>query len=226
MGTGGGCGDGSGDAGAEVAAEVGGLHLRVVEQVVRRRGLDDLAGLQDVRPVRRSAAPAARSARPAGPWCPAALISVMIAKICWISIGASPIDGSSSSSSRGPGHQRPADGEHLLLAAGHRAADLLLALRQPREQRRSTRSMSSPIAGACGPCARTRPCRGSPRTVMPGKMPRPSGAWQMPSCDPLVRGQLGDVLAVEADRARGAPAAARRWSSAWWSCRRRWRRSG
>ena len=37
---------------------------------------------------------------------------------------------------------------------------------------------------------------------MPGKMPRPSGDWQMPAHDPQVGPQPGDVLAVEADRAR------------------------
>ena len=45
-----------------------------------------------------------------------------------------PIDGSSSSSSFGCAHQRAADGEHLLLAAGHRARLLLLALLEAREQ--------------------------------------------------------------------------------------------
>ena len=35
---------------------------------------------------------------------------------------------------------------------------------------------------------------------MPGKIPRPSGAWQSPRRHPQVGPQLGDVLAVEADR--------------------------
>ena len=39
------------------------------------------------------------------------------------------------------------------------------------------------------------------RTVMPGKTPRPSGDWLMPSFDPLVGRHVGDVLAVEDDLA-------------------------
>ena len=54
----------------------------------------------------------------------AALMSLMMSKICSTRIGARPIDGSSSSSSFGPGHQRPPDRQHLLLAAGQRAAVL------------------------------------------------------------------------------------------------------
>ena len=66
---------------------------------------------------------------------PCGLISAMIEKICWISFGASPIDGSSSSSSRGRAISARPDREHLLLAAGHRAGDLAGALLEPREQR-------------------------------------------------------------------------------------------
>ena len=58
-----------------------------------------------------------------------------------------PIDGSSSSSSFGSRHQRAADREHLLLAAGHRARLLRLALlagagtarRRARGRRRCSR---------------------------------------------------------------------------------------
>ena len=46
------------------------------------------------------------------------------------------MDGSSSSSSRGPRHQRPADGQHLLLAAGHGAGQLGAPLSQAGEQRK------------------------------------------------------------------------------------------
>ena len=50
-----------------------------------------------------------------------------------MTIGASPSDGSSSSSRLRPGHQRPGDREHLLLAAAQAAGRLVAPLRQPRE---------------------------------------------------------------------------------------------
>ena len=37
---------------------------------------------------------------------------------------------------------------------------------------------------------------------MPGKMPRPSGAWQIPSSTSLCGAMAGDVLALEADACR------------------------
>ena len=61
-----------------------------------------------------------------------------------------PIDGSSSSSSFGSRHQRAADREHLLLAAGHRARLLLLALLQPREQ------LEDAVAGRSSITSRSR----------------------------------------------------------------------
>ena len=51
--------------------QVGLLDRRVVQQVRAGAFLDDLAGLQHVRPVRPGTAPAGRSAPPAGSWCPA-----------------------------------------------------------------------------------------------------------------------------------------------------------
>ena len=58
----------------------------------------------------------------------------MVSKIRSTSTGARPIDGSSSSSSRGSSHQRPAHRQHLLLAARHRSRLLGEALLQAREQ--------------------------------------------------------------------------------------------
>ncbi len=55
---------------------------------------------------------------------PCALISLMMSKIFSTSIGARPIDGSSSISSLGPAIERPPDGQHLLLAAGQRTPGL------------------------------------------------------------------------------------------------------
>jgi len=52
---------------------------------------------------------------------PAAAISRMAAKICCTSFGAMPSDGSSRSRSCGRAHERAADREHLLLAAGEGA---------------------------------------------------------------------------------------------------------
>ena len=51
----------------------------------------------------------------------------------WVTSGARPSDGSSSSSSRGRRHERPGDGQHLLLAAGHGARRLVAALAEPGE---------------------------------------------------------------------------------------------
>ena len=65
---------------------------------------------------------------------PCALISEMIVKIWATSLGARPIEGSSRSSSFGLRHERSADGEHLLLAAGQRAPRLLAPLGETREQ--------------------------------------------------------------------------------------------
>ncbi len=59
---------------------------------------------------------------------------MMVSKIRSTRIGARPIEGSSSSSTRGLGHQGPAHGQHLLLAAGEGAGKLLLALLQAREE--------------------------------------------------------------------------------------------
>ena len=64
-------------------------------------GPDDLAGLEHVRLVRRGASACAAFCSTSSTVVPCSLISLMIEKICWISCGASPIDGSSSSSSRG-----------------------------------------------------------------------------------------------------------------------------
>ena len=55
--------------------------------------------------------------------------------ICAVTGGARPSDGSSSSSSRGPGDQRPAEREHLPLAAGELVAG--------RVRRRASGSNSS-----------------------------------------------------------------------------------
>ena len=97
------------------------------------------------------------------------------------------------------GHQGAADREHLLLAAGHRSALLALALLQAREQRR--RRAPCPCRCPSRPCAGRRRGRGSRARVMRGNTWRPSGDWEMPICDDLLRRHLADLRAVELDRA-------------------------
>ena len=63
------------------------------------------------------------------------------------------------------------------------------------------------------------------RTVMRGKMRRPSGDWAMPELGDLVARQAGDLAALEDDRARRAAARCPRSSAASSTCRRRWSRS-
>ena len=61
------------------------------------------------------------------------LMRTMISKMSFTSLGDRPSEGSSSSISLRPRHQRPADRQHLLLAARQRAGALLGALLQHRE---------------------------------------------------------------------------------------------
>ena len=87
-----------------------------------------------------------------------------------------PIEGSSSISSRGPGHQRAADREHLLLAAGHRPRLLPLALLQAREQLEHALEVLATSAPRRWWAPRSR----FSRTVMRGKQCRPSGERAIP----------------------------------------------
>ena len=90
-----------------------------------------------------------------------------------------PIDGSSSSSSFGPRHQRPADREHLLLAAGHRAG--LLVARAPRAAGTArTRGRCPRGSLSCRGAGRRR-ARGSRARSCAGSTCRPSGDCEMPS---------------------------------------------
>ena len=60
-------------------------------------------------------------------------------------------------------------------------------------------------------------------TVSSGNVPRPWGTWAMPSAHDRLGRRLGDVLAVERDRARARGSSPRSPASSW-SCRPRWRR--
>ena len=72
----------------------------------------------------------------------------MISNTCSTIFGASPSDGSSNIISFGLRHERAADRQHLLLAAGERARHLAAPLRQPRKlRRRSGRDRRRP--GRC-----------------------------------------------------------------------------
>jgi hypothetical protein len=114
--------------------------------------------------------------------------------------GARPSDGSSSSSSDGLGHQRPADGQHLLLAAGQQAGPLPGALGQHREQ------LLHPLPGL-GPGGR-RACAQAtgPQVVLdghPGEHLPPLGHRDHPAPDHHRRVEPVDALAVDPDLARG-----------------------
>ena len=50
----------------------------------------------------------------------------------------------------GSGHERPPDGQHLLLAAGQRATLLVQALAEPREQHEGLLHVLGAFARPCG----------------------------------------------------------------------------
>ena len=109
------------------ASEIGGLELGRCRAGPPRR----LPAPRCPSPARRRgprcAAPCARSAPRAASWCPRRGARASSRMISWTTSGASPSDGSSHSSRRGPAHERAADREHLLLAARQRARELARA---------------------------------------------------------------------------------------------------
>ena len=119
----------------------------------------------------------------------------------------------------GLGHQRAADREHLLLAARQRPGLLRLAFLEAREQ-----AVDPLEVGLRRPPCRLRekaPISRFSWTDIRLKTRRPSGDWQTPELDDLVRPALVDPLAAQRDLALARPGAARRSSAAWWTCRRR-----
>ena len=92
------------------------------------------------------------------PW---RLISAMTSRSCSTIRGARPSDGSSSSSTRGIGHQRAADREHLLLAAGEQAGALGVGARAGSGTARRRAPGRAPAPPCRAPPARRR--AGSPR---------------------------------------------------------------
>ena len=110
-------------------------------------------------------------------------------------------------------HQRAADREHLLLAAGERAGGLLLALLQARENAEDVVE----ILRRCLRCrsAGRRPCGDFPCTVRLAKTMRPSGTCARPRATILCGGTFGDVLRRRKVIAAGrALSRGRRWRAA------------
>ena len=145
------------------------------------------------------------------------------AMICAATRGASPSDGSSSSSSRGRAiSARPSD-EHLALAAGQRARRLRRAARRSGGnsvvdlgQRRASRGRGATARRAAGsPRRSARRSRRGPRAR--GRRRGARSSSDRPGA-PMSR-------PVEHARAPRAGARARRSCAAASSCRRRWRRA-
>ena len=95
-----------------------------------------------------------------------------------VTIGASPSDGSSSSTQLRPAHQRAGDGEHLLLAAAHAPRLLAAPVGEPRE--------TSSTSARCrrrrhDRVARYAPSRRFSSTVRSASVPRPCGTCAMPA---------------------------------------------
>ena len=117
---------------------------------------------------------------------PCWLISVMMSKIWRHELGRQAHRRLVEQQHLGPGHQRPADGQHLLLAARQRAARLLAPLRQAGEEREDPVEVVG-AASARRPCGRRRPSPGSPCTRharedaagprAPGRCPRSTSWW-------------------------------------------------
>ena len=91
--------------------------------------------------------------------------------------------------------------QHLLLAAGQVGGRLVDALRAAPGTARAPRPRARRALGAPA-CARaSRPPAGSRATVSDGNTPWPPGTWVTPQRGDLVRRRVGDVAAVEDDRA-------------------------
>src|SRR3954447_5190256 len=97
----------------------------------------------------------------------------------------------------GVGHQRAPDGEHLLLAARHRARLLLLALLETREQLEDTVHVvvHARVAAQVGAEVEVL-AHGHALEAVPSLR-----RLRDPEPDDVLRSRLGDLLAVEADRA-------------------------
>ena len=106
-----------------------------------------------------------------------------------------------------PGHQRPADRQHLLLAAGQRAGDLAAALGEAREPLEDAGEVGLDLAVVARVA---RPSSRFSSTVSGASTCRPSGTWHA-ARSAATRSARQPVMSlpVEADRARRAAPAAR-----------------
>ncbi len=125
----------------------------------------------------------------------------MASKICRTMSGARPSDGSSSSRSSRPAHQRPRDREHLLLAARQGAAALSEPLPQTREQRQDSLNVFGEFAfGGDG---------GAYLQIFQHRHARKYASAFRRLCElepgDLVGRQPGNVAAVEGDRPFARP---------------------
>ena len=119
------------------------------------------------------------------------------------------------------GHERPADGDHLLLAARQRPALAVAELAQRGEQVVDVVERVAVVAARVGPWCRPGGSRGRSASGRRGG-PRARGSGR--ACGRRLGAELGELLALEADRA--AVAARARWRPAGSrSCRRRWGRA-
>ena len=150
-------------------------------------------------PDPRVAAPASRPARRGAPRRRSARSASSTAKISAMTLGASPSDGSSSSSSVGPLiRARPTASiccsppESVAAACAERSAE-------HREERRARARGARPARwrlAADGGWS-TRPARGSPQPSCSEKSIRPSGTSASPSPHEALRSAPGDVAASD-----------------------------
>ena len=208
----------------DVAAEVGRLDRRRRRPARRRCPRGRSRRSRGCRPGAARLSACAAFCSTSSTVVPWALISVMIAKICWISLGASPIDGSSRSSSRGRAiSARP------IASICCSPPDIVPAAWLTRSLSRGNSVKTRSRSSAYGRGLAVGADVGAHVEVLPdrhaGEAAAALGRLADAELHALVRRQVGDVLAVEDDLALRGPCAARRWSSSWWSCPRRWRRS-
>src|SRR5262245_24570029 len=127
-------------------------------------------------------------------------MSVMIVKICWIRIGARPIDGSSSSNSFGRLIKaRPT----ASICCSPPDSVPLACLRRSARRGNSPYTRSRSARTAAASLRMYAPISRFSSTLMPGKMPRPSGAWQIPSATR----RSARILVMSRPSNRTAPAA-------------------
>ena len=112
-----------------------------------------------------------------------------------------------AASTRGRGEERPAQREHLALAAGERAALVAPALVEPREEAEHVVAREDVAAGRIG--GRRAPARGSPRRSARGRCPCPRARGRARGARARERSCRPSDCAVEPHLARDARPPAR-----------------